>query len=162
MVFEPPGPWEQTFAGSVVGELHFLSLFPQLPQRGSRTERYRARDAPGPGSHSASPCAHPGPTGALSACSPQPGRSERWSVRRGPCPEAGGASAGGVAPSLRMPLLDTPHCSQRWRNSVQSAKTRPGADCGSDHELLIAKFRLKLKNAGKTTRPFRYDLNQSP
>ena len=41
-----------------------------------------------------------------------------------------------------------------------SAKTRPGADCGSDHELLIAKFRLKLKKVGKTTRPFRYDLNQ--
>ena len=39
-------------------------------------------------------------------------------------------------------------------------KKRPGADCGSDHELLIAKFRLKLKKAGKTTRPFRYDLNQ--
>ena len=45
---------------------------------------------------------------------------------------------------------------------TQSAKTRPGADCGSDHELLIAKFRLKLKKAGKTTRPFRYDLNQIP
>ena len=43
---------------------------------------------------------------------------------------------------------------------IQSAKTRPGADCGSDHELLIAKFRLKLKKGGKTTRPFRYDLNQ--
>ena len=41
-------------------------------------------------------------------------------------------------------------------------KTRPGADCGSDHELLIAKFRLKLKNVGKTARPFRYDLNQIP
>ena len=53
-------------------------------------------------------------------------------------------------------------CSQRWRNSIQSAKTRPGADCGSDHELLIAKFRLKLKKVGKTTRPFRYDLNQIP
>ena len=39
-------------------------------------------------------------------------------------------------------------------------KTRLGADCGSDHELLIAKFRLKLKTVGKTTRPFRYDLNQ--
>ena len=39
-------------------------------------------------------------------------------------------------------------------------KTGPGADCGSDHELLIAKFRLKLKKVGKTTRPFRYDLNQ--
>ena len=53
-------------------------------------------------------------------------------------------------------------CSQRWRSSIQSAKTRPGADCGSDHELLIAKFRLKLKKVGKTTRPFRYDLNQIP
>ena len=48
-------------------------------------------------------------------------------------------------------------CSQRWRSSIQSAKTRPGADCGSDHELLIAKFRLNLKKVGKTTRPFRYD-----
>ena len=53
-------------------------------------------------------------------------------------------------------------CSQRWRSSIQSAKTRPGPDCGSDHELLIAKFRLKLKKVGKTTRPFRYDLNQIP
>ena len=44
----------------------------------------------------------------------------------------------------------------------QSAKTRPGADCGSDHELLIAKFRLKLKKVGKTTRPIRYDLSQIP
>ena len=52
-------------------------------------------------------------------------------------------------------------CSQRWRSSIQSAKTRPGADCGSDHELLIAKFRLKLKK-GKTTRSFRYDLSQIP
>ena len=50
-------------------------------------------------------------------------------------------------------------CSQRWRISIQSVKTRPGADYGSDHELLIAKFRLKLKKVGKTTRPFRYDLN---
>ena len=41
-------------------------------------------------------------------------------------------------------------------------KTRPGADCGSDHELLITKFRLKMKKVGKTTRPFRYDLNQIP
>ena len=46
-------------------------------------------------------------------------------------------------------------------SSIQSAKTRPGADCGSDHEL-TAKFRLKLKKVGKTTRPFRYDLNQIP
>ena len=53
-------------------------------------------------------------------------------------------------------------CSQRWRSSIRSAKTRPGADCGSDQELLIAKFRLKLKKVGKTTRPFRYDLNQIP
>ena len=53
-------------------------------------------------------------------------------------------------------------CGQRWRSSIQSAKTRPGADCGSDHELLIAKFRLKLKKVGKTTRSFRYDLNQIP
>ena len=53
-------------------------------------------------------------------------------------------------------------CSQRWRSSIQSAETRPGADCGSDHEVLIAKFRLKLKKVGKTARPFRYDLNQIP
>ena len=49
----------------------------------------------------------------------------------------------------------------KWRSSIQSAKTRPGTDCGSDHEL-IAKFRRKLKKVGKTTRPFRYDLNQIP
>ena len=53
-------------------------------------------------------------------------------------------------------------CSQRWRSSTQSAKIRVGADRGSDHELLIVKFRLKLKKVGKTTRPFRYDLNQIP
>ena len=53
-------------------------------------------------------------------------------------------------------------CSHRWRSSIQSAKTRPGAGYGRDHELLIAKFRLKLKKAGKATRPFRYDLNQIP
>ena len=51
-------------------------------------------------------------------------------------------------------------CSQRWRRSIQSAKTGPGADCGSDHELLIAKFRLKLKKVGKTAKQFRYNLNQ--
>ena len=45
---------------------------------------------------------------------------------------------------------------------MQSAKRRLGADCGSDHELLIAKFRLKLETVGKTTGPFRYDLNQIP
>ena len=51
----------------------------------------------------------------------------------------------------------------RWiicKSSIQSTKTRLGADCGSEHELLIAKFRLKLKKVGKTTRPFGYDLNQ--
>ena len=50
----------------------------------------------------------------------------------------------------------------RWRSSIQSAKTRPGADCGSDHEILIVNFTLKLKKVGKTTKPFRYDLNQIP
>ena len=45
---------------------------------------------------------------------------------------------------------------------IQSAKKGPGADCGTDHELLIARFILKLKKVGKTTRPFRYDLNQIP
>ena len=53
-------------------------------------------------------------------------------------------------------------CSWRWRNSIRSEKTILGADWGSDHELFIAKFRLKLKKAGKTTRPFRYELNQIP
>ena len=50
----------------------------------------------------------------------------------------------------------------RWRSSIKSAKTRPAANCSSQHELLIAKFRLKLKKVGKTTRPFRYDLNPIP
>ena len=57
-------------------------------------------------------------------------------------------------------------CSQRWRSSIQSVTTtttkRLGANYGSDHQLLIAKFRLKLNKVGKTTRPFRYDLNQIP
>ena len=53
-------------------------------------------------------------------------------------------------------------CSQRWRSCIQSAKTRPGADCGSAHELLIAKFWFKLKKVGKTTRPFRYYLDKIP
>ena len=53
-------------------------------------------------------------------------------------------------------------CRRRWKSSTQSAKTRLEADWGSDHELLNAKFRLKLKKVGKTTRPFRYDLNQTP
>ena len=53
----------------------------------------------------------------------------------------------------KLNKIDYVLCSQRWRSYIQSAKTRPGADCGSDHELLIAKFRLK---------PLRYDLNQIP
>ena len=52
-------------------------------------------------------------------------------------------------------------CSLR-RSSIWSAETTPGADCGSDHEFLIAKFRLKLEKVGKTTKPYRYDLNQIP
>ena len=58
--------------------------------------------------------------------------------------------------------IDYNICSQRWRRSIQSAKTRLGADCGSDYGLLIAKLRLQLKKVGKSTRPFRYDLNQIP
>ena len=53
-------------------------------------------------------------------------------------------------------------CSQRLRSSIKSSKTRLGADCTSDHELLIPKFRLNLKKVGKTTRSFRCDLNQIP
>ena len=51
-------------------------------------------------------------------------------------------------------------CAAKDGEALHSQQTRPGADCGSDHELLIAKFRLKLKKVGKTTRPFKYDLNQ--
>ena len=58
--------------------------------------------------------------------------------------------------------IDCILCSRNWSSSIQSEKTRPGADSGSDHELLIAKFRLKLKKVGKNTGPFRYDLNQIP
>ena len=54
------------------------------------------------------------------------------------------------------------HHSQRWRSSIQSTKARRGADCGSENELLNAKFRLKLKKVEKTIRPFRYDLYQIP
>ena len=53
-------------------------------------------------------------------------------------------------------------CSQRWRHSIQSVKTRPEADGGLDHEILITKFRLKLNKERKTTMPFRSDLNQIP
>ena len=65
-------------------------------------------------------------------------------------------------PNQYQNQMDYLPCSQRWRSSIQTAKTSPGVDCGSYHELLIAKFRIKLKKAGKTTRPFRYDLNQIP
>ena len=61
-----------------------------------------------------------------------------------------------VSPKIRLIIFS----SQRWRSSIQSEKIRLGADCGSHHELLIAKYRLKFKKVGKTTRPFRYDLNQ--
>ena len=62
-----------------------------------------------------------------------------------------------------IPKSDLLHSLQsRWRSSIESVKTKPGADYGSDHAFLIAKFRLKLKEVGKTTRPFRYDLNQTP
>ena len=53
-------------------------------------------------------------------------------------------------------------CSLSWRSFIQSAKIRLGGDCGKEHKLLIAKFRLKLKKVGKATRPFRYDLNEIP
>ena len=53
-------------------------------------------------------------------------------------------------------------CSRRWRSAIESTKTRPGADCSSDHKLLIANSRLKFKKVGKTSRPFRYDQNKIP
>ena len=56
--------------------------------------------------------------------------------------------------------IDYVLCNQRWRNSIQLVKKRHEADCGSDHQLLNAKFMVKLKKVGKTTKPFRYDLNQ--
>ena len=62
----------------------------------------------------------------------------------------------------KLNQIDYILCSQRWRSSIQSEKTRLGADCGSDHEFLIPKFRLNWRKYGKTTRPFRYDLNQIP
>ena len=68
----------------------------------------------------------------------------------------------GITNGQHQNQIDYILCSQRWKSSIQSAKTRLGADYGSDHELLIAKFRLKLKSVGKITRPFRYDLNQIP
>ena len=64
--------------------------------------------------------------------------------------------------SIPKTQIDYILCSQKWRSSIQSGESRPGASYGSDHELLIAKFRLKVKKVGKITRPFRYDLNQIP
>ena len=79
-----------------------------------------------------------------------------------PYPSGHGMHVGHIkAYSGHQNQIDYILCSQRWRSCIQSAKTRPGADCDSDHELLIAKFRLKLKKVGKTTRPFD-DLNQIP
>ena len=66
------------------------------------------------------------------------------------------------ADSQKWNQIDYVLCSWRWKSSIQAAKTRPGAYCNSDYELLIAKFRLKLKKVGKTTRPFRYELKQIP
>ena len=66
-----------------------------------------------------------------------------------------------VSTKVRLIIFFAAEVASR-RSSVQSAKIRPGADFGSDHDFLIAKFRLKLKNVGRTTRPFRYDLNQIP
>ena len=65
----------------------------------------------------------------------------------------------GTSPDQYQNQIDYILCSQRWRSSIQSAKRRVGADCGLDHELLIAKFRFKLNKVGKTTRLFWYDLN---
>ena len=70
-----------------------------------------------------------------------------------------GSSAHGI---VQARVLEWGAIAFSRRSSIESAKTRLGADYGSDHELLIAKFRLKLKKVGKTTRPFRYDLNQIP
>ena len=56
--------------------------------------------------------------------------------------------------------IDCALCSQRWRSSIQSVKTRPGVDYGSGPEFLVANFRLKLKQVGETTGPFKYELNQ--
>ena len=84
--------------------------------------------------------------------------SSWWSESKLICQLTRGRIKGIASPTKSDYIL----CSQRQRSSIQSAKTRPGADCGSDHELLIAKFRLKLKKVGITTRLFRYDLNQIP
>ena len=62
----------------------------------------------------------------------------------------------------RAKQIDYIFCNWRWKRSIHAVKPTLGADCGSDHELCIAKFRLKLKKVGKTTRPFRHGLSQIP
>ena len=69
-------------------------------------------------------------------------------------------SADGHHQKLNTEIRLTVFFAAKDGEALQSAKTRPRADCDSDHELLIAKFRLKLKKVGKTIKPFRYDLNQ--
>ena len=79
------------------------------------------------------------------------------------CNPIDGSPPGSPVPGiLQARILEWVAIAFSQRSSIQSAKTSLGADCGSDHELLIAKFRLKLKKVGKTIRPFRYDLNQIP
>ena len=65
-------------------------------------------------------------------------------------------------PKIIYTSISSHYLSNELKSSIQSAKTRPGTNCGSDHELLVAKFRLKWKKVGKATRPFRHDLNQIP
>ena len=67
-----------------------------------------------------------------------------------------------VNTKIRLIILFATTDGEPQTESIQSAKRRPGADCGSDHEILIAKFRLNLKKVGKTTRTFGYDINQIP
>ena len=79
------------------------------------------------------------------------------------CDSVDGSPPGSAIPGiLQARILEWVAIAFSQRSSIQSAKTRLGADCGLDRELLIAKFRLKSKKVGKTTRPFRYDLNQIP
>ena len=67
-----------------------------------------------------------------------------------------------VNTEMRLVIFFVAKDGEALYSQQKKKKKRPGADCGSDHELLIAKFRLKLKKAGKTTRTFRYELNQIP
>ena len=67
-----------------------------------------------------------------------------------------------VNTEIRLIIFFSAKDGEALYSKKKKKKKRPGTDCGSDHEILIAKFRLKLKKMGKTTRPFRYDLNQSP